>query len=414
MKLRLISIFITFFSVNVIAAEVAPAPTYGAVKLRTTIWPPYQMMLQGELSGESTETLRCIFRDINESFSVQVMPWQRAIQDMKHSVADGIFTTAPTPALDAVATMSAPFALEKWYWYHSKELDLSNLNDLRIGAVRSSNQATWLDTEGIPVTELVNEGMQLVRLVQAGRIDTFIADSRYFEELVEEASASSDFESDLQRTFVRYMPLGVYFADQFLEQHPEFLGRFNQQISDCAGEAVALNATEKENLLSVLSKRIMPIIDNAQLTTALNTSNQLQKMLADDVIEALDIQWRHEVGAAEQPLISEIISRPTSAYLRSVKKLSNGLITEAILVGSAGLNVAQSDVTTDYYQADEVAWNALQDMPSSDYYIGGIHYDESSRKFQVKVSWTITDTQGKGRGILILGIDVEEALRQSH
>ena len=222
MKLRLISIFITFFSVNVIAAEVAPAPTYGAVKLRTTIWPPYQMMLQGELSGESTETLRCIFRDINESFSVQVMPWQRAIQDMKHSVADGIFTSGPSPELDAVATMSAPFALEKWYWYHSKGLDLSNLNNLRIGAVRSSNQATWLDTEGIPVTELVNEGMQLVRLVQAGRIDTFIADSRYFEELVEEVSASSDFESDLQRTFVRYMPLGVYFADQFLQQHPEY------------------------------------------------------------------------------------------------------------------------------------------------------------------------------------------------
>ena len=414
MKLRLISIFITFFSVNVIAAEVAPAPTYGAVKLRTTIWPPYQMMLQGELSGESTETLRCIFRDINESFSVQVMPWQRAIQDMKHSVADGIFTSGPSPELDAVATMSAPFALEKWYWYHSKGLDLSNLNNLRIGAVRSSNEATWLDTEGIPVTELVNEGMQLVRLVQAGRIDTFIADSRYFEELVEEASASSDFESDLQRTFVRYMPLGVYFADQFLEQHPEFLGRFNQQISDCAGETVALNATERENLLTVLSKRIRPIIDNSQLILALDNSSSMQKTLAADVIEALDIQWQHEAGVAEQPLISEIISRPTSAYLRSVKELSNGLITEAILVGGAGLNVAQSDVTTDYYQADESAWSALQDKPSSDYYIGGIRYDESSRKFQVKVSWTITGTEGERRGILILGMDVEEALRHSH
>jgi len=414
MKFRLISLFFTFISASVVAAELAPAPSYGAVKLRTTIWPPYQMMLQGELSGESTETLRCIFRDINESFSVQVMPWQRAIQDMKHSVADGIFTTGPSPELDEVATMSAPFALEKWYWYHASGLDLSDVKTLRIGAVRSSNQATWLDTEGIPVTELVNEGMQLVRLVQAGRIDTFIADSRYFEELVSEASANSDFNSYLERTFVRYMPLGVYFADQFLEQHPEFIGRFNKQISDCAGETIALNDLERENLLSVVTKRIRTIIDDDRLLAALDISNQMQRTLAPDVIDALDVQWRHEVSAAEQPLISEIISRPTSAYLRSVKELSNGLITEAILVGSAGLNVAQSDVTTDYYQADEVAWNALQDMPSSDYYIGGIHYDESSRKFQVKVSWTITDTQGKGRGILILGIDVEEALRQSH
>jgi ABC-type amino acid transport substrate-binding protein len=414
MKFRLISLFFTFISVSVVAAELAPAPSYGAVKLRTTIWPPYQMMLQGELSGESTETLRCIFRDINESFSVQVMPWQRAIQDMKHSVADGIFTTGPSPELDAVATMSAPFALEKWYWYHTSGLDLSDVKNLRIGAVRSSNQATWLDTEGIPVTELVNEGMQLVRLVQAGRIDTFIADSRYFEELVSEVSANSDFNSYLERTFVRYMPLGVYFADQFLEQHPEFIGRFNKQISDCAGETIALNDLERENLLSVVTKRIRTIIDDNKLLAALDDSNQMQRALAADVIDALDVQWRHEVSAAEQPLISEIISRPTSAYLRSVKELSNGLITEAILVGSAGLNAAQSDVTTDYYQADEEAWKALISNPSSDYHIDGIRYDESSRKFQVKVSWTITDTQGRMKGILILGIDVEEALRNSH
>ena len=87
---------------------------------------------------------------------------------------------------------------------------------------------------------------------------------------------------------------------------------------------------------------------------------------------------------------------------------------EAILVGSAGLNVAQSDITTDYYQADEAAWKALISNPSSDYHIDGIRYDESSRKFQVKVSWTITDTLGRRKGILILGIDVEEALRNSH
>ncbi len=408
MKYRFLPLILFLFSAHTIASELAPAPTYGAVKLRTTIWPPYQMMLQGELSGESTETLRCIFRDINESFSVQVMPWQRAIQDIKHSVADGIFTSGPSPELDKVATMSAPFALEKWYWYHARPIDLKDPKSLRIGAVRSSNQATWLDSEGIPVTELVNEGMQLVRLVQAGRIDTFIADSRYFEELVSEAS---DFNSYLDKTFVRYMPLGVYFANQFLEQHPEFIGRFNKQISDCAGETIALNDMERENLLSVVTKRIRTIIDDNKLLAALDDSNQMQRALAADVIDALDVQWRHEVSAAEQPLISEIISRPTSAYLRSVKELSNGLITEAILVGSAGLNAAQSDVTTDYYQADEAAWKTLISNPSSDYHIDGIRYDESSRKFQVKVSWTIEDSRGERKGILILGIDVEEALR---
>jgi ABC-type amino acid transport substrate-binding protein len=384
------------------------------VKLRTTIWPPYQMMLQGELSGESTDTLRCIFGDINESFSVQVMPWQRAIQDIRLGSADGVFTSAPTPELEGVATMSAPFALEKWFWYHTDEIDLSDLDKLRIGAVRSSNQATWLESEGIKVDELVNEGLQLLRLVRAGRIDAFIADARHFDELMVLDGGQGAFSDYFARSFVRYMPLGVYFADEFLAAHPTFLKRFNEEIADCAGEAVTLSPQEIDGIRGVVKSRIEPELEHLNLLAALEEFNPAQENLSADVIQALDEQWRQEVMMKEQPLINEVLNRSASTYLRSVKQSTGRLISEFMLVGSAGLNVAQSDVTTDYYQADEQPWKNSFSSDKSEFHVGGIRYDESSRRFQVKVSWPVVDRAGKSTGIVVIGVDVEEALKVTH
>ena len=90
--------------------------TAEAVDLRTTISPPYQIMLQGELSGVSSNVMRCIFGEMDEVYDVQVMPWGRAVADLVSADADGLFTSMPTDELDDYATMSVPFALEKWYW----------------------------------------------------------------------------------------------------------------------------------------------------------------------------------------------------------------------------------------------------------------------------------------------------------
>ena len=386
-----------------------------AVELRTTIWPPYQIMLQGELSGESTKTLACIFGDINESFNVQVMPWRRAIQDIKMSAADGLFTSGPTPELDDVATMSAPFALEKWYWYHTRDLDLTDplvFNSLRVGAVRSSNQAAWLESRGIPIAEQVNEGLQLVRLARAGRIDLFLADDRHFGELlIEEDKSTAHQDTSFNRTFVRYMPLGVYFANEFLEEHPEFLSRFNKEIADCSGNVVALSQEEREHIISVVEKRVRRPLDSDRLSNELKAYNPMQVSMSDEVVLALDRQWRSELLSAEQPLISEVLSRTISGYLRSVQQNSDHLITEIMLVGARGLNVAQSSETTDYFQADEEEWKHTFAAKTRNYYVGGIRYDESSRKFQVKVSWAVFGRNAEPAGILIFGIDVEEALK---
>ena len=152
-------------------------------------------------------------------------------------------------------------------------------------------------------------------------------------------------------------------------------------------------------------------MEHLNLLAALEEFNPAQENLSADVIQALDEQWRQEVMMQEQPLINEVLNRSASTYLRSVKQSTGRLISEFMLVGSAGLNVAQSDVTTDYYQADEQPWKTSFSSDKSEFHVGGIRYDESSRRFQVKVSWPVVDRAGKSTGIVVIGVDVEEALK---
>lgn len=87
----------------------------------------------------------------------------------------------------------------------------------------------------------------------------------------------------------------------------------------------------------------------------------------------------------------------------------SGLVTEVILMDNQGANVAISEITTDYWQGDETPFLSVFGQ-QSDYFIDVVEYDQSTRRFQVKLSVPVADAQGSHSGALSIGIDVERAL----
>ena len=92
---------------------------------------------------------------------------------------------------------------------------------------------------------------------------------------------------------------------------------------------------------------------NSHLIKAIQAQNVRHSVLTQSQIENLDRQWRAEVGADHRPLIEEILGRPVSIFLASIKKQHHGTVMEVFVMDNRGLNVAQSDVTSDYWQGDE-------------------------------------------------------------
>lgn len=124
-------------------------------------------------------------------------------------------------------------------------------------------------------------------------------------------------------------------------------------------------------------------------------------------IDALDKQWRAEVDAADQPLITATMGNAASLYLGGVQEKAAGLYAEVFVTDARGLNVAQSTLTSDYWQGDEGKWTNSFGAGPEGIDIGEIEQDESSQAFQSQVSIAINDPEtGEPIGAITVGVDL--------
>ena len=146
---------------------------------------------------------------------------------------------------------------------------------------------------------------------------------------------------------------------------------------------------------------------NAILIDAINAQNAVSAAYDQAKIDALDTQWRAEVDASSKPLIDTTLGNAASAYLKTVQDESMGKYTEIFVMDAKGLNVAQSTLTSDYWQGDEDKFTASFGAGADAVHIGEIEQDESTQAFQSQVSVPITDpATGALIGAITVGVDV--------
>jgi hypothetical protein len=73
-----------------------------------------------------------------------------------------------------------------------------------------------------------------------------------------------------------------------------------------------------------------------------------------------------------------------------------------------GLNVGQSDVTSDYWQGDEAKWQKTYGAGSGVVFVDGVEEDESTQALQSQASVTISDPEtGEPIGAITVGINLD-------
>jgi len=141
---------------------------------------------------------------------------------------------------------------------------------------------------------------------------------------------------------------------------------------------------------------------------AIKAQNAKHASLTQDKIDALDKQWRAETKAASKPLITEVMGNALSAYLKKKEAESKGLVTEIFVMDNKGLNVGQSDITSDYWQGDEAKWQKTYSVGPKAVFVDKVEQDESTQKFQTQVSMSIVDPATNSViGAVTVGLDVE-------
>ncbi len=169
------------------------------------------------------------------------------------------------------------------------------------------------------------------------------------------------------------------------------------------------SANEYANELQELAKAaIGDWVQSEQVVSAINTQNKTSAGLDQAKIDSLDKQWRAETKADAKPLINSVLGNSLSAYLKGVKENSEGLYTEIFVMDMKGLNVGQSDVTSDYWQGDEGKWKKTYGAGVGGQLIDDVEFDDSSQTYQSQVSIAIVDPATKAViGAVTIGVNIE-------
>lgn len=188
----------------------------------------------------------------------------------------------------------------------------------------------------------------------------------------------------------------------------KFLGVTLSGMLVCMSATSALANEFEAQILDILNNQVRTWLSDPAIVDAVKAQNTEHANLGDADIDALDKKWRAEAEAGGGELINRVLGKDISKFLTGKKEGSNGIFSEIFVMDNKGLNVGQSDVTSDYMQGDEGKWQKTYQAGPDAVFVDEVEFDDSSQTFQSQVSATVVDpADGKPIGAITLGINVE-------
>ena len=177
-----------------------------------------------------------------------------------------------------------------------------------------------------------------------------------------------------------------------------------------ATASVARAANEFEpQMRAAFEQMVKGWLGDPVIVEAIKAQNEKNAALSAADIDALDKQWRAEAKDGKGTLIDSVLANAVSKLLGEKKAASGELFTEMFIMDNKGLNVGQSDVTSDYMQGDEAKWEKTFLVGPDAVFIDDVEFDDSAGTFQAQMSATISDpATGKAIGAITIGMNVEK------
>jgi GAF domain-containing protein/HAMP domain-containing protein len=149
------------------------------------------------------------------------------------------------------------------------------------------------------------------------------------------------------------------------------------------------------------------LADNKALLAAIERHVEAYDDSSVSSIQALildrDLKWREADAAGDDsdPLVQSVLSSPASAELLKFREKFPAH-AELFITDAYGANVAATNRTTDYYQADEEWWQAAWNQGEGALYIANeVQYDESAGVYSIDMAMDIyTHDTGERLGVL--------------
>ncbi|PKN97909.1 MAG: hypothetical protein CVU42_14290 [Chloroflexi bacterium HGW-Chloroflexi-4] len=144
------------------------------------------------------------------------------------------------------------------------------------------------------------------------------------------------------------------------------------------------------------------------LIDAIALANEERADLTDKDIESLDQAWKDDLPSIASEVF-KVSNNVTTKFLKEFIK-QNPQEVEVFVTDVKGLNVAMTDRTSDFWQADEGWWNSAYAEGKGSAFIAEVEYDESTKAYAMNIGVPVYDQSNKVIGILRGTLDVSSLI----
>lgn len=172
---------------------VAPAAHAQTVKFTTEDYPPYNYRDGDGLGGAGYEQVIEMMKRVDIDYTVELMPWARALALAESEADTCVFTTAHIPERDDRFKWVEPLAIDRNFMVSRAGSGIApkteaEAKEFVVGTQRNDYTQALLERNGFPKIDLATDlGLTLKKLL-AGRIDLMPMSEKYFMQLKAEGN----------------------------------------------------------------------------------------------------------------------------------------------------------------------------------------------------------------------------------
>ena len=211
-----------------------------AITVVTEELPPYNMTLDGKLTGIGTELVEAVMAEAGEAARIQSMPWARAYDTALNSPNVLIYSIARTPQREALFKWVGIIAPTRWFLFSlpGTKFELKSLDDARkyqIATVKEDVGEQYLLQHGFEIghnLQSSNKYAHNYEKLKAGRVDLWISNELNAHYLVRQASGNqNEFAvpqlnlGDLDGASGLYLAFSRNTPDELVERFRQALNR---------------------------------------------------------------------------------------------------------------------------------------------------------------------------------------------
>lgn len=172
----------------ILSLSAAPVAAAEAVHFTTEDYPPYNFREGGEIKGAGYDQLLLVMKQIGVPYSIDMMPWARAIALAETTPMHCVFTTAHIPERDGRFKWVEPIAVGRNLMIGRKGggIDARNVEQAKaytVGTQRDDYTETLLQKEGFPKIDLATDLKLTLKKLESGRIDLMPVDEQHYVKL---------------------------------------------------------------------------------------------------------------------------------------------------------------------------------------------------------------------------------------